>query len=92
MYFNLVLDLLIVWRITHLINSENGPFDVFQKFRKFLQRKGGFYWELVWCFLCLSVWVGIATSLIREGFTLQALPYGLALSGGAILLNRISGE
>ena len=40
----------------------------------------------VTCVVCVSVWAGIAIAFILHGITLQAIVYGLAFSGGAVML------
>lgn len=86
----IVIDILIVWRLTHLLQSEKGPYGVIERFTKWLT-PGGLASELVSCFYCLSVWFGIIVALVRCG-DITFLPYSLALSGGAILAQLISGD
>jgi hypothetical protein len=81
---------LAVWRVTHLIVVEDGPWDVVRRLRGVGERIG--LERLVNCFLCCSVWVAIPFALLltREwkGVAI-VLP---ALSGGAILLERVTRE
>ena len=51
--YDLVLGTLAVWRITHLLQAEDGPWDVVVRLRR---RTGtGFWGQLLDCFYCLSV-------------------------------------
>ncbi len=81
---------LAVWRVTHLIVVEDGPWDVVRRVRTLGERIG--LGRLINCFLCCSVWVAIPFALLltREwkGVAI-VLP---ALSGGAILLERVTAE
>lgn len=76
-----------VWRVTHLLNGEDGPGEILVKLRR---RTGqGFWGQLLDCFFCLSLWVAVFFAwLLGKGWKerLALLP---ALSGGAILLNRL---
>jgi len=40
----------------------------------------------VTCVVCVSVWGGVLIAFILHGFTLQAIIYGMAYSGGAVAL------
>ena len=87
----LVAGVLAVWRITHLLALEDGPFDAVLRLRRALGDSG--LGHLMDCFYCLSLWVGLAVALGIEaldaapalGATLLLWP---ALSGGALLLQR----
>ena len=85
------LAALAVWRVTHLIALEDGPFNVITRMR---QRLGdGFFGQLTDCFACTSVWVAapVAAALRpRRGGDL-VLSW-LALSGAACLLQQWSAD
>lgn len=87
-FYGLVLGILAVWRLTHLLNAEDGPLDVFVRLR---QRVGdGFFGQLLDCFYCLSIWIAAPIALwVGHGWgeRLLLIP---ALSGAAILLERLS--
>ena len=51
----LVIALLVVWRVTHLFWGEDGPWDVFVRFRRMVG--DGFFGSLLDCFYCLSLWI-----------------------------------
>ncbi len=79
---------LAVWRVTHLVHAEDGPGDIVARFR---QRLGsGMLGRMVDCFYCLSVWVALPVVpwLTRDGPT--ALVTWAALSGAAIVIERLS--
>lgn len=91
----LLVACLITWRLTSLIVSEAGPFDLFARIRDQL---GVYYdeasqcqgrWSLargLCCVWCTSVWVGWA---VAYGFRLDPWPLtGLALSAGTIMIDR----
>ncbi len=82
--------ILAVWRVTHLIVVEDGPWDALRRTRRVLERVG--LERLVNCFLCCSVWVAIPFALlIAHGWEVVAIVLP-ALSGGAILLERVTRE
>jgi hypothetical protein len=85
-FYEFLLGTLAVWRVTHLLQAEDGPWDVVVRLRR---RAGtGFWGQLLDCFYCLSLWIA-APPAIYQGETLdQTIVLWLALSAGAILLER----
>ena len=74
------------WRITHLLHSEDGPWDVLVRVR---QLAGDGVWSKMFdCFYCVSVWVALPIALaLGASFKARVLLWP-ALSGAAILLER----
>jgi hypothetical protein len=82
------LCLLAVWRLTHLLSQEDGPFDLVIRFRKLLGH--GFFGSLLDCFYCLSIWISVPfVFLLCEGWT-ERIVVWLALSGGSSLLFKLT--
>jgi len=81
-----IAALLAVWRVTHLIVVEDGPWDLLVRLRRVASAIA--LERLVACFYCASVWValGFALMITREWRALVV--FVPALSGGAILLER----
>jgi hypothetical protein len=87
-FYWLILGVLSVWRITHFLQAEDGPWDIVIKLRKGVG--SGFFGKLFDCFHCLSLWIAVpAAWLIGQGWK-EWIFLWLALSGGAILLEEIS--
>jgi hypothetical protein len=84
----LVLGVLGVWRVTHLLQAEDGPWDLVVHLRR---RAGpGFWGGLLDCFHCLSLWTGaIYASAIGRNNRERVMLWP-ALSAGAVLLERIT--
>lgn len=83
-----LLGILAVWRITHLLWAEDGPWDGVVRLR---QRAGsGFWGQLMDCFYCLSLWVALPLVLLLAPDWKTLLLAWPALSGGAILLERLT--
>lgn len=80
---------LAVWRITHLLWGEDGPWDIFVRLRRLVGQ--GFLGSLLDCFYCLSLWIAIAPGWLLGRTWVERILLWLALSAGAILLERISG-
>ena len=83
-----LLAVLAVWRTTHLFVVEDGPWQVFARLRRVaaavrLQR-------LADCFYCASVWIAIPFALLLSRDWSVVAMCVLALSGGAILLERVT--
>lgn len=83
-----ILGTLAVWRVTHLLYGEDGPGDIFVKFRKWVGN--GFVGSLLDCFYCLSVWISIPFALSIGAGWRERIFLWLAMSAGAILLQRLT--
>jgi hypothetical protein len=84
----LTLGILAVWRITHILNAEDGPLEVFVKLRKLAGR--GFWGELLDCFYCLSLWIAAPFAWWQGDDGKERLLLWPALSAAAILIERFS--
>lgn len=85
-FYRLALGILSVWRMTHLLYGEDGPWDLFVRLR---QRAGtGFWGELLDCFYCLSLWVAVPFAFLLGEEWKERLLLVPALSAGAIMLER----
>lgn len=95
------LLVLVTWRLTSLFVEEDGPLDMFARFRSFT---GVYYDEYsnklgrnllskaLLCFWCFSLWVAAPLSLflLSNSVKLHEIPiYWLALSASAIFLNEL---
>lgn len=86
--YRFILGVLSVWRITHLLNAEDGPWDVLVSFRKLLA--SGIGGELLDCVQCLSLWIALPFALMLGDHWPEKLLLWPALSAGGILLERLS--
>lgn len=85
-FYWFVLGVLCVWRITHVLNAEDGPGDALVKFRKSLG--SGVLGRALDCFYCLSVWVALPLAWYLGNGWKERLLLWPALSAGAILIER----
>ena len=83
-----LLCVLAVWRVSHLLSQEDGPFDLVIKFRKLFGQ--GFFGNLLDCFYCLSIWVSIPFAGWLAGDWKEGVVTWLALSGGACILFKLT--
>ena len=85
-----LLGTLAVWRISHLLAQEDGPFDVVFRLRRKVGQ--GFFGTLLDCFLCLSLWIALPFAFLSADTWIDRIVAWLALSGGAsivfLLTNR----
>jgi hypothetical protein len=89
-FYWLALGILSVWRVTHLLNAEDGPWDMVVRLR---QRVGTRFWaRLLDCFYCLSLWIAAPLAYFLGSRWFERLLLWLALSAGAILLERVVPE
>jgi Protein of unknown function (DUF1360) len=82
----LAAAVLAVWRVTHSLVEEDGPWDVLRRTRSLAERAR--LGRLVNCFLCCSVWVAIPFAWLVAPMWRDLAIAIPALSGGAILLER----
>ncbi len=85
-WYRLILGVLGVWRITHLLVAEDGPWDLIVRLRRAVG--AGFWGKLLDCFECLSLWLaapaaaGLGPTWPERGWL------WLGCSAGAILLEQ----
>ena len=86
-FYGLIIGILCVWRITHLLNAEDGPGDIIVRLRQSVGH--GFWGKLMDCFYCLSLWLSIPFAiLLGNGWKEQFLLWP-ALSAGAIICEEL---
>lgn len=95
---HLIILTLATWRLSSLLAAEEGPYNLFGKFRILVgihyigQRVDarGQLAKLFSCTWCLSVWIGAIASVayyyLREPIVWIALPF--ALSAAAIIVGK----
>jgi hypothetical protein len=88
--FRFLLATLAVWRITHLLAREDGPRNIVTRLRDKLGE--GILGRLVTCFYCLSIWVALPFAWFLKGDAAETFVGWLALSGAAILVERMARE
>ena len=85
-FYRLLIAVLCTWRITNLLQAEDGPWDMSVRIRR--AAGDGFFGHALDCFYCLSLWIALPIAwAIHQSVTDLALLWP-ALSGGAILLER----
>lgn len=84
----LAVAVLATWRVTHLITAEDGPWNAVARLRV---AAGTSVWgQLMDCFYCSSVWIALPFTLWAGEDWLTRLVAWPAISGGAILLERLT--
>ncbi len=85
-FYLLVVLTLCVWRITHLLVEEDGPWNLVVKLRGAVG--DGFWGRLLDCFYCLSLWIAAPFALLAASDWPGRLLHWPAISAAAILLER----
>lgn len=87
-FYWLLLGTLAAWRMTHLLNAEDGPWDLLVRLRRLVGaiRLG----PLVDCFACLSVWVAAPLAWWVGESWKEVMLLWPAMSAGAILIERVT--
>lgn len=89
-FYRLVLAVLVVWRVTHLFQAEDGPWNLIVRLR---QKAGpGLLGEAMDCFYCLSLWIAVPAAVLAGHGWKQQLVLWPALSGGAIMIERLGSK
>lgn len=83
----LIISTLCVWRITHLLQAEDGPWKIIINLRRLAGE--GFFGDLLDCFYCLSLWISLPFALLTGDTVMERIMLWPALSAGAILLERV---
>jgi hypothetical protein len=85
-----ILVVLAVWRVTHLLASEDGPADAIVRFRALLGNS--LVGKLMDCFNCLSLWIAAPAALFLTRKIADWVLVWLAVSGASCLLERLGGK
>jgi hypothetical protein len=83
-----LLGVLCVWRLTHLLQAEDGPWGLCRRLRQAAGGDERFWGRLLGCFYCLSLWVAAPFAWAIGAGLAERLLLWPALSAGAILLLR----
>ena len=87
-WYMLVISILATWRVSHLLQAEDGPFNIIYHLRK--KAGAGFFGSLLDCFYCISMWTALIPGLWLGNTWAEKILLWLALSGGACLLEQLS--
>jgi hypothetical protein len=87
-FYRFLLGTLFVWRITHLLSAEDGPWDIVVRLRRAAGQ--GLLGQMLDCFHCLSLWVSAIVAIFLGKKLGEQILLGPALSAGAILLERVT--
>lgn len=82
----------VVWRLTHLISQEDGPFDIIIRVRKLFGNS--VIGKLMDCFYCLSVWIGCGVAFYAgwEGGAEEIIILTFYYSGASLLLEKLTNK
>ena len=86
--YQLALGALAVWRVTHLLHAEDGPWDILLRLRQRVRQNA--IGKAVECFYCLSLWVAAPAAVLLSQHWEERAWLWPALSGAAILLERVT--
>ena len=87
---NTIVAALAVWRLSHALWGEDGPWDVFARTRSLAGET--FLGRTLDCFYCLSLWLAIPFAFVASSHPLGVIVSWPAISGGAILLERVTAK
>ena len=83
----LLAAILATWRVAHLVVAEDGPWNIVARLRGFAG--AGVWGDLMDCFHCTSLWVAAPIALwLSDQWTARVVLW-LAVSGGAVVIERL---
>ncbi len=85
-FYWLIIGILTVWRVSYLLTSEAGPWNVLARLRQRLEP--ALSGEFVSCLYCVSVWIAAPCAFLLGESWKHRLLLWPALSAGAIILER----
>lgn len=74
-YLDVIVGGVATWRLTRMLLMENGPYRVFRRLRELSGvvyvddeslEVSSFKYEITMCMWCMSVWVGLALTLLQR--------------------------
>jgi hypothetical protein len=86
-FTSFVLGGLAVWRVSHLVVREDGPWRVFATLRR--RAESTMWGELFSCIYCMSLWVAALVAFALGEVWLERVLAWPALSGAALIVDRI---
>lgn len=89
----LLICSLAVYRVARMLAKEDGPWNLFQRFRNQHTTQGDWFAVGIRCPLCIGFWlalpVGAIYALTAPGTDLWLIPlYWCGIAGGAVLLRK----
>lgn len=81
---------IVVWRLTHLISAEDGPFDLIIKLRRLAGNT--FFGKLMDCFYCLSIWIGLGCAVLATTNFIEIVMLTFYYSGASLLLEKLTNK
>jgi uncharacterized membrane protein len=85
-----LIIVVVVWRLTHLITAEDGPFDLIIRLRKLLGNS--FFGKLMDCFYCLSIWIGLFCAWYAGDGIMEIIILTLYYSGASLILEKLTNK
>ncbi|MGI9544679.1 MAG: hypothetical protein ACR2MX_15560 [Cyclobacteriaceae bacterium] len=90
LWFHFILAILATWRVSHLLQVEDGPFDLIFRLREWA---GNTFWgKLMDCFYCLSLWVAMLPAIWLANSWKMFFAVWLALSGAAVIIYKLTDQ
>lgn len=83
-----VLLCLAVWRITHMIVREEGPFSIFQKMREPFAGQSTWIGRGLHCMFCVSYWLSAIAAVFAQNIR-DGVLYWHAVAGGVFVLYKV---
>lgn len=88
-FYRLVVLTLGVYRLSKMITQEDGPADIFARFRWELGQESwvgrGFH-----CLLCVSFWISLMAALVAYRKPRCILAHWLAIAGGVAVISEVT--
>lgn len=89
-WFSFILALLAVYRVSHLLTQEDGPFDLFSTLR---EKLGQATWvgRGAACLLCVSFWLSALPAFYLARTYVEFALYWGGIAGGVLVIRKYLG-
>lgn len=93
MIFWFIIASLASWRIARFIIEDNGPWNLFGKFRDKFGTEGiakpGSFADLIGCYYCLGLYTSVPFAIALGNNLWEMLAYLFALSAAVVIVNIV---
>ena len=84
-----ILGILGAYRFSFMLAQEDGPFDIFSKWRGYIGQRTWFG-RGMHCTLCISFWVSLLAAFFASDSWSMVIPYWMGIAGAVLVMHRRS--
>jgi uncharacterized membrane protein len=88
----IIIGGLAIWRLSHALVKESGPFMIFARLRARAarrQKRSGGLFDMLSCVSCVSFWIALVVGLYNATDAFHWFGYALAMSAVAVIIMEV---